>query len=220
MEIESRYRKVIRRIEAARERSFLKVPQVFLLAVSKTQSTEKIEQVYGLGQRDFGENYVQELVQKADDLKEKLPGIRWHMIGHLQTNKVKEVVKWADVIHSVDSLKLAEEISKRAQKKISVFIQVNVDQEASKSGVLVSEVPEMAKKIAAMPNIQLEGLMCIPAPGGNVRESFKKIRELEQSCRPLTQGQLSMGMSQDLEIAIEEGATWVRVGSDIFGARE
>lgn len=196
-----------------------------LIAVSKTKSADDVEALYRLGQRDFGENYVQELLEKAASLEERgCNAIRWHFIGHLQTNKVKSLIPIIHSIHSVDSLKLAEEISKRAgSRKIPCYLSVNIDQEESKSGFAPEQVPEAARSISTLPGIDLLGLMCIPAPRSNPEDQripFAALRELEKSCRPHTQGALSMGMSDDFEAALQEGSTSVRIGTLIFGSRK
>jgi pyridoxal phosphate enzyme (YggS family) len=196
---------------------------VTLVAVSKTKSADDVEALYRLGQRDFGENYVQELLSKASELQARgCNDIRWHFIGHLQTNKVKSLIPIIHAIHSVDSLRLAEEISKRAApRKIPCFLEINIDTEPSKSGFPPEDAPDASTQIAGLPGIDLRGLMCIPAPTAeDPRIPFGRLRELEKSCRPSTSGQLSMGMSDDFEIAIAEGSTAVRIGSLIFGPRK
>jgi pyridoxal phosphate enzyme (YggS family) len=198
-------------------------PTVTLIAVSKTQSADAVEALHRQGQRDFGENYVQELLEKSRELEARgCTGIRWHFIGHLQTNKVKALLPVVYAIHSVDSLKLANEISKRSERKIRCFLNVNIDREASKSGFTPEETLACAGRVAGLPNIDLRGLMCIPAPRESadaIRPAFSALRELEKSCRPHTQGELSMGMSDDFEIAVSEGATSIRIGTRLFGWR-
>lgn len=198
---------------------------VTLIAVSKTRSADDVEALYRMGQRDFGENYVQELLEKATALKERgYKDIRWHFIGHLQTNKVKSLLPIVYAIQSVDSVKLAEEISKRAgPRKIPCYLNVNIDCEESKSGFAPQDVAEAARAISALPGIDLLGLMCIPAPRSNGEDRkipFAALRELEKSCRPHTKGALSMGMSDDFEAALKEGSTAVRIGTLIFGSRK
>lgn len=203
------------------------IPQsVTLIAVSKTQSAEAIEVLYRAGHRDFGENYVQELLEKAEKLKAKgCDQVRWHFIGHLQTNKVKALLSVVDTIHTVDSLKLASEISKRwdslsRPSRLPVFLEVNVDEEESKSGVTHARLPELASGIRKLPGLILEGLMCIPSPeAAKSGESFSKMKKW---ARALPQGEtlkLSMGMTQDFPVAIQNGSTHVRVGTAIFGSR-
>ena len=218
-ELESRYRETLTKIAPH--------PGATLIAVSKTQTVDAIEALYRLGHRDFGENYVQELVSKAQELKQRgCAEIRWHFIGHLQSNKVKALIPYVFSVHTIDSEKLAHELAKRWREarrtgKLQVFIEVNIDGEKSKAGFTLESTPPAAKTIAALPELSLGGLMCIPAPGTEVqaRTSFKKLRELEACCRPATHGSLSMGMSSDYLVALSEGATHIRVGTAIFGAR-
>jgi pyridoxal phosphate enzyme (YggS family) len=197
---------------------------VELIAVSKGQTVDAIAALYELGQRDFGENYVQELVAKAQELSERgLFEIRWHFIGHLQSNKAKLLAPWVCAVHSLDSAGTARELAKRwtalgRGEKLPVFLEVNIDGEASKSGVLPEAAPALAGEIGAQGGLDLRGLMCVPAAGGS-RAAFARLRELEAQCRPHTHGELSMGMSGDFEDAILEGASWVRVGTSIFGER-
>lgn len=199
-----------------------------LIAVSKTKPIELLEEAYDAGMRDFGENKVQELCDKY----EKLPAdIRWHMIGHLQTNKVKYIVDKAYLIHSVDSYKLAKEISKEATKKnvvSKILIEVNVASEDSKFGVTVDETENLIREIALLPNIEVHGLMTV-APfvenGEDNRAIFKKLKQLfvdikEKNIDNVIMETMSMGMSGDYEVAVEEGATYVRVGTKIFGERD
>jgi PLP dependent protein len=194
-----------------------------LIAVSKTQPVEAIESLYRLGHRDFGENYVQELVAKAEELEQRgCTGIRWHFLGHLQTNKVKMLLGHAHTVHSIDSLKLGIELSKRWNRsgKLPVFLEINIDLEESKSGVRPQDAVTISKQLAELEKLELLGLMCIPSEeGGLSGESFRRLRELEHQCRPWTQGQLSMGMSRDYEVALREGSTFVRIGTALFGAR-
>jgi pyridoxal phosphate enzyme (YggS family) len=199
---------------------------VHLLAVSKGQPAEAIGKLYQQGQRDFGENYVQELLEKASQLETLCPEIRWHFIGHLQRNKVKNLVSVVSAIHSVDSVELALEISKRWGQSgrlgnLPVFLEVNIDQEITKSGLVPEQVRAVAQTVSEIPGLSLEGLMAIPSEeGGLTGRSFRALRELEQLCRPATRGELSMGMSNDFEAAVREGATWVRLGTLLFGPRK
>lgn len=197
-----------------------------LIAVSKTHPFEKIRELYLAGHRDFGENYVQEMIAKATQARDEgLSEIRWHFIGHLQSNKVKSLLPWVFMIHGVSSLRLAEEIAKRAEsqekRRIPVLIEVNVDDEESKSGARIPEIRKLAEAIGTLPSLELRGLMAIPDPArsGGAREAFRRIAALEASLRPLTRGELSMGMTSDFGDAIAEGATYVRVGTAIFGTR-
>ena len=201
---------------------------VALIAVSKTKPVEMLEEAYRCGIREFGENKVQELCEKA----ERLPGdIRWHMIGHLQRNKVKYIVDKVYLIHSVDSLRLAEEISKEALKKqvtVDILGEVNVAEEESKFGSTVEETLQLVKEMAVLPGIRIKGLMTIAPfvedPEEN-RKYFAKLRQLavdieSKNIDNVTMNVLSMGMTGDYEVAVEEGATMVRVGTGIFGERD
>jgi PLP dependent protein len=193
---------------------------VKLVAVSKTKTIEAIREAYDEGQRDFGENYAQELVEKADALASL--DIRWHFIGHLQSNKAKLVAPRAALVHSVDSVSLAKELGKRATKKLPVLAEVNVAGEATKSGVSGADLEALLAAIEAQPNLQLAGLMTMPPPGdlAVAKTSFDALRNLRDAHGGATRlPELSMGMTDDLEIAIACGATIVRVGTAIFGAR-
>lgn len=202
--------------------------EVSLIAVSKTKPIEMLQEAYEQGIRDFGENKVQELLQKYEELPKD---IRWHMIGHLQRNKVKYIVDKVHLIHSVDSLRLAEEISKEAAKKeiyVNILIEVNIAGEDSKFGVSCEEdCVELVMQISKLPNIYIKGLMTVPPFTENAEENriyFAKLRQLavditKKNIDNVSIDILSMGMSGDYEVAIEEGATYVRVGTDIFGRR-
>lgn len=198
-----------------------------LIAVSKTKPIPMLEEAYAAGMRDFGENKVQELVDKYD----KLPrDIRWHLIGHLQTNKVKYIVDKVYLIHSVDSYKLAKEISKEAVKKnvsVNILIEVNVAEEESKFGVSINETEELIKSIALLPGICVKGLMTVAPFVDNSEDNrpvFKKLKQLfvdikAKNIDNVFMEIMSMGMSGDYIVAVEEGATYVRVGTKIFGER-
>lgn len=227
-EIASRYQSILRRIAGAAQ-SQGHARAVTLVAVSKTQPADAIEALYRLGHRDFGENYVQELVAKAEELAHRgCTEIRWHFIGHLQTNKVKALLPYVASVHSVNSEKLALELAKRwaasgRTGKLPVFIEVNISGEDTKAGLSPDEIPALARKIGEMPGLELLGLMCIPdpeLPESELRGHFKGLRELEEKCRPWSKGRLSMGMSGDFELALAEGATDVRVGTALFGPRQ
>lgn len=198
------------------------------MLVTKTVPIERIREAFELGERDFGENRVQELVQKKPELG---PEIRWHFQGHLQTNKVKSLVGEVALLHSLDRLALAEEIQKQAEKRnavVEALIQVNVTGEATKSGFHPDEVEEAVGKIARFSQIKLRGLMTIGPLNGDersIRAGFEKLRILRDRLnRNFPQGgkihELSMGMSSDFEAAIEEGATLVRIGTAVFGERK
>ena len=187
-----------------------------------------LREAYKAGARDFGENKVQELMDKIPEMPED---IRWHMIGHLQRNKVKYIVGKVYMIHSVDSLKLAEEISKEAVKKqvmVKILIEVNVAEEESKFGVKVSDTAVLAEEIAKLPGISVEGLMTIAPFVDNPEKNrlyFQKLKQLsvdikEKNIDNVNMNVLSMGMTGDYSVAVQEGATCVRVGTGIFGERD
>jgi pyridoxal phosphate enzyme (YggS family) len=188
---------------------------VRLIAVSKTKPLPMLKEAVAAGQTIFGENYAQELREKAD----ALPGVEWHFIGALQTNKAKLVVGRVALIHTCDRLALAQELSKRASAAgltQRVLLEVNVGREPQKAGALPDQAPELLREVRALPALACEGLMCIPPAEGDPRPHFRALRELATG---LGLAQLSMGMSADYEAAIEEGATLVRVGTAIFGER-
>ena len=203
---------------------------VLLLAVTKLHTVEEINQAISAGATDAGENRVQELLEKYDRTAEP---VRWHLIGHLQTNKVKNIIDKVVLIHSVDSLKLAKEISKRAiaaDKVMDILIEINIGMEESKSGVPAEDVESLVKEIAAeCEGVRIRGVMCVPPIGETPEDSrpyFKKTKAIFDNLKTLDLPQerflpdtLSMGMSGDFEVAVEEGATIVRVGSSIFGKR-
>jgi pyridoxal phosphate enzyme (YggS family) len=211
------------KIAAAAARAGRPPEGVRLLAVSKTKPEALIRAAYAAGQRDFGENYVQELVAKAPALAD-LPDLRWHVIGPLQRNKVKQVVPVAALVHTVDRAELASELDKRAAaagRVVAVLLEVNVSGEASKAGCSPDAAHRLADAVRALPHLRLAGLMTIPPDSGEreqARPFFAALRELRGRLGG-DLAELSMGMSQDFEIAIEEGATIVRVGTAIFGAR-
>lgn len=227
MSVCENYKEVEKRVEEACKRAGRKREEVTLIAVSKTKPVSMIEELLPLNVRDFGENKVQELTAKAEVLPSAL---HWHMIGHLQRNKVKYIVDKACIIHSVDSLRLAEEISKAAQKKqvtAKILIEVNVAEEESKFGVRTSELFPLIEAISLLPNIAIKGLMTIAPYVENPEENrwiFQKLKNLSIDIKGknfdnVTMDVLSMGMTGDYEVAIEEGATHVRVGTGIFGER-
>lgn len=227
MSVCENYKEVEKRVGEACKRAGRKREEVTLIAVSKTKPVSMIEELLPLNVRDFGENKVQELTAKAEILPSAL---HWHMIGHLQRNKVKYIVDKACIIHSVDSLRLAEEISKAAQKKqvtAKILIEVNVAEEESKFGVRTSELLPLIEAISLLPNIAIKGLMTIAPYVENPEENrwiFQKLKNLSIDIKGknfdnVTMDVLSMGMTGDYEVAIEEGATHVRVGTGIFGER-
>ncbi len=189
------------------------------MAVTKGVPPEMIRSTYQCGIRHFGENRVQETTTKMMHLSDLKPDTTWHMVGHLQTNKAKMAVELFDIIHSVDSLRLAEVISRRVERPVQVLLQVNVSGETSKSGFSVAEVAAALGSISRMENIKVIGLMTIAPLSDDpekVRPVFRRLRELREE---LGLKHLSMGMSDDFEVAIEEGATMVRIGRAIFGER-
>ena len=217
-------------MKIACEKSGRNINDVTLIAVSKTKPNELIMEAYETGIRDFGENKVQELLSKYDEIYPE----RWHLIGHLQTNKVKQVIDKVTMIHSVDSIKLAKEIDKRAAAAdlvMDILIEINLAEEESKTGIAKAEVFELVASIVnTCDHIRVRGIMCIPPRGDTPEDSRKYFREARSIYDKLRNSELptarapidtlSMGMSADFEIAIEEGATIVRVGSSIFGQRD
>ena len=191
--------------------------EITVIAVTKTQTSPLVEAAYRAGMRHFGENRVQEA-------QGKLPGLSgmdatWHLIGHLQTNKAKSALALFDIIHSVDSIRLAQAISKQADKVTSVLLQVNVAREETKGGFSPEELPQALRTVTELPNIEVEGLMTIApwlSDAQQVRPFFKRLKQLRDE---LGLNHLSMGMTDDFEVAIEEGATMVRIGRAIFGER-
>ena len=196
-----------------------------LLAVSKTWPAESVREAAAAGQHAFGENYVQEGVAKVEALADL--GLEWHFIGPLQSNKTRPVAEHFDWVHSIERLKIAERLSQQrpaGMPPINVCLQVNVSGEDTKSGCTIAEAPALAHAIAALPNLRLRGLMCIPEPTDDVetqRRPFRELRLLAERLQAegLKLDTLSMGMSHDIEAAIAEGATMVRVGTAIFGER-
>ncbi len=225
--IAGKLQQVHQRIGAACVIAQRPVQSVTLLAVSKTFGVESVREAHGAGQRAFGENYVQEALVKVRSLGDLRPGIEWHLIGPLQSNKTREVAATFDWVHSVDRLKLAERLSTQRPPglpPLQVCLQVNISGQASKSGVAPAEVSGLARAVAALPGLRLRGLMAIPEPVADPvaqRQPHRALRALlEALCAEgLALDTLSMGMSDDLEAAIAEGATIVRVGSAIFGPR-
>ena len=214
-------------IKEACKRANRKRSEVTLISVSKTKPIETLKEAYDLGIRVFGENKVQELEQKIPAFGSD---VSWHMIGHLQRNKVKYIVGKVDLIHSVDSLRLAEEIQKESEKKnvlSNILIEVNVAEEESKFGITCEEVLDLVKTISEFPNIHIRGLMTIAPYVVDSEENrwiFRKIKDLsvdikDKNIDNVNMDILSMGMTGDYTVAIEEGATHVRVGTGIFGER-
>lgn len=219
MVIEDKVREVRFRIARACQRSHRSPDEVTLVAITKGVSAETIRCAFHCGIRHFGENRVQEAETKLAQLSDLRSEITWHMVGHLQTNKAKKALELFDIIHSVDSLRLAEVLSRRAGRTFPVLLQVNVSGETSKSGFSVAEVAVALDTISQLPNIKVIGLMTIAPLSIDpevVRPVFRKLRELRDQ---LGLEHLSMGMSDDFEVAVEEGATMVRIGRAIFGER-
>ena len=191
-----------------------------LIAVSKTKPVEMIKEAYNLGIKDFGENKVQELLSKID----KLPkDIRWHMIGHLQTNKVKDIIDKVYLIHSVDSIKLAKVIDKEANKKniiSDILMEINIANEESKFGFKVDEIDEKIKEIKKLKNVNLLGLMCVAPFTDNPEDNRKYFKQMNDLKEKYNFKIISMGMSNDYKIAIEEKSDYIRVGTKIFGERK
>ena len=215
------------KVAAACERSGRKREEVLLLAVSKTIDVPRIKEAVECGLTSLGENKVQEIMDKYEPMGE---GVKWHLIGHLQTNKVKYIIDKVELIHSVDSLKLAEEINKRAAAKnmtADILLEVNVAEEESKFGIGKEECEERVREISKLSNIRIRGLMTVAPFVENAEENRPYFKELKQLLVDINNKKidnvnmdiLSMGMTGDYEVAIEEGATIVRVGTGIFGAR-
>ena len=220
-------RQVEENIRTACERVGRAYEDVTLIAVSKTKPIAMLEEAYACGCRHFGENKVQELIDKYDQMPKD---IKWHMIGHLQRNKVKYIVDKAYLIHGVDSLRLAEEISKEAVKKnvtAHILIEVNIAAEETKFGTTKEEAMQLVEQIASLPSIYVEGLMTIAPYVENPEKNRHYFADLYQlsvdimkkNIDNISMNVLSMGMTGDYEVAVEEGATYVRVGTGIFGER-
>ncbi len=191
-----------------------------LIAVSKIKPVSDIMEAYEAGIRDFGENHVQEILEKID----KLPkDIRWHMIGHLQTNKVKDIVDKVYLIHSVDSIKLAKEIDKQAKKKdivANILLEVNIAKEESKYGFMEEDLGSALEEIRKLDNVKVLGLMCVAPNTDTPEDNRKYFKEMNELKKKYNLEILSMGMSNDYVIADEEGSTYIRVGTKIFGERD
>ena len=229
MEIKDRFADVMKRVSEAAERSGRDSRDITLVAVTKTHTAGEINEAIEAGATDIGENRVQELLEKYDSVKP----VRWHLIGHLQTNKVKSVIGRVVMIHSVDSLKLAHEIDKRSEAAdlvTDILIEINSAMEETKSGINANELRELCEQIVAdCPHVRIRGLMCIPPIAidpEDARPYFKEAATLFEEMKGwdlpsdrFRPDELSMGMSGDFEVAIEEGASIVRVGSSIFGPR-
>jgi len=210
------------RIDSAAQAVGRDPASVQLLAVSKTKPASAIREIHAAGVRDVGENYLQEALGKQDELRD-LPLI-WHFIGPIQSNKTKAIAEHFDWVHSVDRLKIAQRLSEQRPQglpPLNICLQVNVSGEDSKSGCAAADLPALAHAVAALPNLRLRGLMAIPEPSEDRAEqeaAFATLRQLQEGL-DLGLDTLSMGMSHDLEAAIAQGATWVRIGTALFGAR-
>jgi PLP dependent protein len=216
VDVASGLARVRERMAAACARAGRDPASVRLIAVGKTKPVELLREAQAAGQRIFGENYAQELREKAD----ALPGAEWHFIGALQTNKAKLVVGRVALVHTCDRLALAQELSKRAKSAglvQRVLLEVNVGLEPQKAGVLPEDAPALLDQVRALEALACEGLMCIPPAQGDPRPHFRSLRQLAER---LGLRELSMGMTADYEAAIEEGATLIRVGTAIFGERD
>lgn len=225
--ITQNYDKVLENIKSACKSSGRKESEVTLIVVSKTKPVSDIQELYNHGVRVFGENKVQELCDKYEELPKD---IKWHMIGHLQRNKVKYIIDKVELIHSVDSVRLARQIEEEAAKKnvrVDILIEVNVAGEESKFGLKTEEVPDIVTQIAGFPHVSIKGLMTIPPFAENPednRKYFNKLKQLAVDIKAknidnVSMDKLSMGMTGDYTAAVTEGASYVRVGTGIFGER-
>ena len=219
MDIERNLQELQSRIAMAAERAGTSPDDVTIVAVTKTVEVSAIEAAFKAGIRHFGENTVREAEAKIGQLLNLEPRPTWHMVGHLQTNKAKTTLEIFDIIHSIDSLRLAGFINRHAQGRLPVLLQVNVSGEATKSGFSVEEVRYAVEQIGGLPKLEIKGLMTIAplvSDAEEVRPIFRRLRQLGES---LGLEHRSMGMTDDFEVAIEEGATMVRIGRAIFGER-
>jgi pyridoxal phosphate enzyme (YggS family) len=223
--IESNLNQTQAQIDQAANRYHRQSSDICLLAVSKRKPASDIREAYRCGQKNFGENYLQEAQQKIQELADL--DICWHFIGAIQSNKTRVIAEYFDWVHCVDRLKIAQRLSEQRPDHLpplNICIQVNVDLEESKAGIALEEVPALSQKINQLPNIRLRGLMAIPAPSDSVesqREPFTKLRQAFEQMQnsAIECDTLSIGMSHDIEAAIAEGSTLVRIGTAIFGER-
>ena len=223
--IASQISKVLTRIEGAASQASRRSDEITLIAVSKTKPAEAIEAAAACGLQHFGENYLQEALEKIETLHEL--DLTWHFIGPIQSNKTRPIAEHFDWVHSVDRLKIAQRLSDQRPAHLgplNICLQVNISNEDTKSGVSADQAPELAKAITTLPNIRLRGVMAIPKPSDDPAEqaaAFEKVVTLFNTLRHTNPelDTLSMGMSQDLEAAIAAGTTMVRIGTDIFGER-
>lgn len=230
--IKDNLRRVHERIGAASAKANRDPDEITLISVSKFADADAIREAYQAGCRDFGENRIQECAEKVLALKQELPGARWHMIGHLQTNKVKKSLELFDMIQSLDSFRLAEQINRRASeagRRIDVLVEVNSSGETQKNGLAPDEIGELINQISRLPELSLRGIMTLgphTEDQPEIRRAFSLTRELferfSKTYNPENDGHppvLSMGMTADFELAIAEGATMLRIGTAIFGQR-
>lgn len=223
----TRWNALAARIDQATEAAGRPQGSVRLLAVSKTFDAQAVAQVHANGQQAFGENYIQEGVQKIAELKHLRANLEWHCIGPVQSNKTRQVAEWFDWVQTIDRLKVAQRLNDQRPEglpALNVCIQVNVDRGLNKSGVAVEQAHELAHEVLAMPRLRLRGLMCIPDPVDGFElqcERFERAHAIYRHWQTLadTVDTLSMGMSGDLEAAVASGSTMVRVGSALFGSR-
>lgn len=222
--LEQRYQQIRSRIRHAESYAARPAGSVQLLAVSKTKPTSDIAALYRLGQRHFAENYLQEAL-----VKQALLGayaITWHFIGPIQSNKTRPIACHFDWVHSVDRLKIAQRLSEQRPTQLpplNICLQVNISNEPTKSGICLAELPELVEQVSRLPRLQLRGVMAIPEPQDNIQAQRQPYRRLYQAVQQLGRPELdtfSFGMSDDLKAAIVEGATQVRIGTALFGARE
>lgn len=227
MNVAERLARARERMRHAEELAGRAPQSVRLIAVSKLQPVAAIREAYAAGQRDFGENYAQELTRKAEELRD-LPELHWHFIGHLQRNKARLVVPHLDMIHTIDSLPLTQELGRRAAQQkgsgpLRALVEVSIAGEAEKSGCAIEDLEAVLRAVEAEPGLELCGLMCVPPVTRTPEEArphfdaLRALRDTHGGSQRLPE--LSMGMTADLEVAIEAGATLVRVGTAIFGPR-
>jgi PLP dependent protein len=223
--LDTRFRQLHDRMAAAEKRFNRQPGAVQLLAVSKTQPPDAIAHIYKLGQRDFGENYLQEALPKIHGLSDL--DIQWHFIGRIQANKTREIAESFDWVHGVDRLKIAQRLNDQRPENrdpLNICLQINLEDEVGKGGIAPADAPQLAGQITALPRLKLRGLMCIPAEYADFESQcrvFARMRLLRDTINRLDLGldTLSMGMSNDLEAAIAEGSTLIRIGTALFGPR-
>jgi pyridoxal phosphate enzyme (YggS family) len=229
--LRARADELLGRIAAAAERAGRDAGEVKLVAVTKTHPAALVREAIHAGLREFGENRVQEAGEKIEELSREVSGVRWHLIGRLQANKARRAARLFDVIHSVDSAALAERLERICEEdgreRLDVLVQVDLAQEATKGGATLDELPAVAETLKACTRLRFKGLMTLPPfyeDAELVRPYFRRLRELRDGLRASGTfadgaGELSMGMTHDFEVAVEEGATLVRVGTALFGER-